>query len=47
MDRGDNGEGSDKVISPEVEQKLFGNEREVGTDYVQKHRIPSGSVTEG
>ena len=47
MNRGDNGEGSDEVISLEVEWKLFRNERGVGIDYVQKHWIPSGSLTEG
>ena len=47
MNGGDNSEGSDEVISLEVEQKLFRNEREVRTDYVQKHQILSGNLTEG
>ena len=47
MNGGDNSEGSDEVISPEVERKLFGNKREVRTDYVWKRWIPSRNLTEG
>ena len=46
MNGGDNSERSDKVISLEVEQKLFRNEREIRMDYVRKCQILSGNPTE-